>query len=113
MDGIVVCENLQEDHKQSCGWYQDDSCCGKLQVPESSIAPMPLNERKVIVRRAAMYMYHNAIINTGTGVPTDAMGPILAEEGLKDSITLTVESGVYGVSLPEEGISAYPEIPLP
>ena len=96
VDGIVVCENLQEDHKQSCGWYQDDSCCGKLQVPESSISPMPLNERKVIVRRAAMYMYHNAIINTGTGVPTDAMGPILAEEGLKDSITLTVESGVYG-----------------
>lgn len=96
VDAVVVCENPEENHKQSSSWYQDDSCCGLLQIPESVIKPIALNERKVIVRRAAMFMHPNVLINTGTGVPTDAMGPILSEEKLSNFVSLTVESGVYG-----------------
>jgi len=98
VDYVVVCEHPEENHRQSGGWYQDDSFAGLVQVPSggSPIANIPLNERKVIVRRAAMEMRPNAIINVGTGIPTDSMGPILAEENLQDCVSLTVESGVYG-----------------
>ena len=50
-------------------------------------------------------------MNIGTGIPGDTVGPALAEAGLADAITLTVESGVYG-GVPaggvDFGITAHP-----
>ncbi|WP_338819728.1 Caffeate CoA-transferase [Moorella thermoacetica] len=103
VDAIVVCQNPDEDHRQTSSWVFDPAYCGDLRVPVSRIEPLPLNIRKVIGRRAMMELEPDAIINLGTGIPNDVVGPIAAEEGILDDITITVESGVYG-GIPAGGI---------
>ena len=96
IDDVVVCENVFEEHKQTYSWYFDPSYCGLVRVPETAVKSIPLNERKVIGRRALMELLPDTIINIGTGIPNDVVGPILAEENASDCVSVTVESGVYG-----------------
>ncbi|BCV21398.1 acyl CoA:acetate/3-ketoacid CoA transferase [Moorella sp. Hama-1] len=103
VDAIVVCQNPDEDHRQTSSWVFDPAYSGDLRVPVSIMEPYPLNIRKVIGRRALMELEPDAIINLGTGIPNDVVGPIAAEEGILDDITITVESGVYG-GIPAGGI---------
>ena len=55
-----------------------------------------MNLRKVIGRRALMELQVNDVLNVGTGIPNDVVGPIISEEGVGDDVTVTVESGIYG-----------------
>ena len=103
VDYVVVAENPFENHRQSSGWYQDDTYSGQIRAPYAELDIYPMNERKVIGRRALMQLKKNSIINVGTGIPNDTVGPILAEENLMDDIMITVESGVYG-GVPAGGI---------
>lgn len=96
IDAVVVAENPLEDHKQTFSWYYDPSYAGLVRVPESALKQIPLNERKVIGRKALTLMKKDAIINIGTGIPNDVVGPIMAEEGINDCVSVTVESGIYG-----------------
>lgn len=96
VDYVVVSENPEENHRQTSGWFQDDTYSGQRRAPSAELQIMPLNERKVIGRRAMMQLKMDAVINVGTGIPNDSVGPILAEEGLMDDIMVTVESGIYG-----------------
>jgi propionate CoA-transferase len=50
-----------------------------------------------------MELSENDILNVGTGIPNDVVGPIIAEEGISDNVTITVESGIYG-GVPMGGI---------
>ena len=43
-----------------------------------------------------MQLTKDSVINVGTGIPNDTVGPILAEEGMMNDIMVTVESGIYG-----------------
>lgn len=96
IDGVVVCENPFEDHRQTSSWYFDPSYSGQLRVPQGAIEPIPFNERKFIGRRAAMELYKGCIVNLGTGIPNDVIGNICNEEKISDGIMITVESGIYG-----------------
>ncbi|MBS4178792.1 acyl CoA:acetate/3-ketoacid CoA transferase [Lederbergia citrea] len=104
VDGIVIADNDEEEHRQTSSYFYHPVYSGDLKVPVSfSSKPLPLNERKIIGRRAAMELFPNAIVNLGTGIPGDMIGPIANEEGISDSITLTIESGVIG-GIPEGGV---------
>jgi propionate CoA-transferase len=103
VDAIVVCQNPDEDHRQTSSWSFDPSYSGDLRKPLSKINPLPISIRKVIGRRAMMELKVGSIINLGTGIPNDVVGPIAAEEGILDLITITVESGIYS-GLPAGGI---------
>ncbi len=96
IDGIVICDNVFENHKQTFSWYYDPAYCGKVRVPATAVKVLPLNERKVIGRRALMLLKPDQIINIGTGIPNDVIGPIVAEEKVDDMLSVTVESGIYG-----------------
>lgn len=96
IDYIVVAENPEEDHRQTNCAYFDPAFCGDIKIPLDSLPPLPLTVRKVIGRRAVALIKPGSIINLGTGIPNDVVGPIAAEEGLSDQFTITVESGVYG-----------------
>lgn len=96
VDAIVVCENPMEEHRQTYSWYYDPTYSGEALAPEQEIQPLPNNVRKIICRRAAAELVPNQIINTGTGIPNENFGYIIAEENLSDIVTITVESGVYG-----------------
>ena len=34
------------------------------------------------------------VLNVGTGIPNDVVGPIITEEGMSEDVTITVESGI-------------------
>lgn len=96
VDAVVVCDNPQEDHRQTRSWYYDPSYSGQSLAPEQAVGTIPLTERKAIGRRAMMELLPDQIINIGTGIPNDVVGAIIAEEDLADDVMVTVESGVYG-----------------
>ena len=56
---------------------------------------IPLNERKVIARRALMEVEPGYIGNVGVGI-CDGIGVVAKEEGVSDEFTLTVETGIIG-----------------
>lgn len=56
---------------------------------------MPLNERKVIARRALMEVEPGDIGNVGVGI-CDGIGVVAKEEKVNDTFTLTVETGAVG-----------------
>jgi len=93
VDYIVVAK--PENHLQTRVTYYDPSWDGHIRKPLEGIPPMPLDERKVICRRAAMELRNGACVNMGIGIP-DGVGSVAAEEGVVDNIKLTVELGTFG-----------------
>ena len=90
VDSLVV--GSAEDNMQCLGMPYDGSFTGEFRIPVDAIEPVPLNQRKVIARRAAMELPKDAIVNLGTGVP-ETIANVAAEEGISDYMTLTVEAG--------------------
>ena len=84
-----------ENHMQTIATQFNPALCGDIKVPTDSLAPMPLDERKVIARRAALEVAPGAITNLGIGIPA-GIPSVAAEEGVADSLTLSIESGVNG-----------------
>ena len=84
-----------ENHMQTIATQFNPALCGDIRVPTDSLAPMPLDERKVIARRAALEVAPGAITNLGIGIPA-GIPSVAAEEGVADSLTLSIESGVNG-----------------
>ena len=96
IDVVVLCPTPEEDHRQTHSFSFDPAYCGDIKVPASSDDILEMNLRKVIGRRALMELHINDVLNVGTGIPNDVVGPILAEESISDDVTITVESGIYG-----------------
>jgi propionate CoA-transferase len=94
VDGVVVAEQ-PEQHMQTYGTRYNAGLSGELRVPIESIKPLPLDEKKVIARRAALELLPNSIVNLGVGLP-DAVGIVAGEERVQDLMTLTVDPGVIG-----------------
>ena len=66
-----------------------------IQDFEEESGRMPLNERKVIARRALMEVEPGDIGNVGVGI-CDGIGVVAKEEGVNEQFTLTVETGAVG-----------------
>lgn len=96
IDAIVVCDNPEEDHRQTSSWFFDPAYCGNIRESQSKNTPLPLTIRKAIGRRAVMEMYDGCVVNLGTGIPNDVVGAIVEEEEVNENIMITVESGIYG-----------------
>ena len=103
IDAVVMCPNPEEDHRQTHSFAFDPAYCGDIKVPVSDSDALPMNLRKVIGRRALMELHVDDVLNVGTGIPNDVVGPIISEEGVGDDVTVTVESGIYG-GIPMGGV---------
>ena len=73
-----------------------------MRAPVDRIAPLPLDERKVIARRCAFELPLGGIVNLGIGMP-EGVAAVAAEEKLLDLLTLTAEPGILG-GLPQGGL---------
>lgn len=103
IDAAVICEHPEEDHRQTHSFAFDPAYCGDIKVPVEASERLPLTVRKLIGRRALMELSMDDVLNVGTGIPNDVVGPILAEEEVQSDVTITVESGIYG-GIPMGGI---------
>lgn len=103
VDAVVVSDKPETDHRQTHSVFYDPAYSGDIKVPVSAMEPIQLNMRKVIGRRGVMELFPGAIVNLGTGIPGDTIGPVSSEEGIDGLIILTIESGVIG-GVPEGGI---------
>lgn len=107
----VVIATTTDCQWQTEGVYFNPGFNGDVTVPLSSIPDIPLDERKIIARRAAMELRQDILVNLGVGVPS-SIANVIAEEHCSEMITLSTEHGAIGglpASLPHFGHSYNPE----
>lgn len=94
VDYVVVAK--PENHPQTftSDVYQPE-LTGDVRIPLDAVGKMPLQERKICGRRAALELKQNTLVNLGIGMP-DAVAAVAAEEGISSEFTLSIESGVLG-----------------
>jgi propionate CoA-transferase len=101
VDCVVV--GPPENHWQTFGSTYQPAFSGELRIPTGSLASSPLNERKVIARRAAMELRPNSVVNLGVGIP-EVVASVANDEHILQYLTLTAEPGVIG-GMPMGGLN--------
>jgi propionate CoA-transferase len=101
VDCVVVAR--PENHCQTFATQYDPAFSCEERVPIKSIEPMPLDERKIIARRASLEIKPNSIVNLGIGMP-EGVSRVAAEEDILDLMTLTTEPGAIG-GIPAGGLN--------
>ena len=99
----VVLATEPAHHMQTFSEAYNPAYSGEIRIPLDSLPPLPLTERKVIARRAALELQPNSVINLGIGMP-EAVAGVANEERIIDLLTLTAEPGVIG-GIPASGMS--------
>lgn len=99
VDALVIAE--PEHHMQTYATTYNPALSGEVRVPVRTLPPLPLDDKKVIARRAAMELLPNSVVNLGIGLP-DCVGRVANEEKIYDLMTLTVDPGVMG-GIPASG----------
>lgn len=93
VDCVVVAE--PEHHRMNYGVAYDPALSGETRVPVDAMEKMPLDERKIIARRAAFELPVNGVINLGVGAP-DGVAAVANEEKVIQHVTMTTEAGAVG-----------------
>ena len=101
VDCVVVAQ--PEHHWQTFAVQYDPAFSGEVRARMSVIAPMPMSERKIIARRAALELNANSVVNLGIGMP-EGLASVANEERIVDLMTLTAEPGVIG-GMPAGGLN--------
>jgi len=111
VDYLVVCEDPDE-HWMTFAEQYNPAYTGEIVLPDAAHAPLPLDARKIVQRRAALEIarHRPRVVNLGVGMPAN-VGAIAREENIT-GFTMTVEAGPIG-GVPAErlsfGASANPE----
>jgi propionate CoA-transferase len=99
VDAVVIAD--PKDHEQTFGCGYDPTLTGQFRAPLVASQPVAMSPKKVIGRRAALELQPDVVVNLGVGAP-EYVALVADEEGVADSITLTVEGGAIG-GVPQGG----------
>ena len=86
MVDVVVPVSDMKYHMQTFDINYDPSLSGEHRVSLQAAAPLPLTDKKIIARRAAMELRKGIVVNLGIGAP-EYISNVAAEEGITDHFT--------------------------
>lgn len=117
VDLVVIASDPERQHRQTdAAAFDPVYLAVRDAAPDRRSPPARFSSRLAIGRRAVRFLRPRDVVNIGTGIPGDTVGPALDEAGLMSEVTLTVESGVYG-GVPaggiDFGIAAHPAAIIP
>jgi propionate CoA-transferase len=100
VDYIVKAQN-PDNHRQCIAnpRYRPE-LTGEIKTLAAAVEPLKMSLRKIIARRAVMELKPDVIVNLGVGIPS-GIGSVAAEEGLGQTMTMSVESGPMGGAVQE------------
>jgi propionate CoA-transferase len=101
VDCVVLAD--PENHRQTYATAHNGAFSGQIRVPMDRQAPMVLDERKIMARRAALELPPGGVVNLGIGMP-EGVAVVAAEEKVLQFVTLTAEPGVIG-GMPQGGLN--------
>lgn len=90
VDIVVVNPKQEQLYNGSDAFFSGDYI-----AEEGEVNPLPLDQRKVVARRALMEIGVGNVGNVGVGI-ADGIGTVAREEGIGEEFTLTVETGAVG-----------------
>jgi propionate CoA-transferase len=100
VDYVVPATDPERYHRQTDSSVLDEqylrSSPSSPSSPPSAGELPPFGPKTVIGRRSALLTSPGNVVNLGTGIPGDNVGPAIRELGLCGGVLLTLESGVYG-----------------
>jgi propionate CoA-transferase len=100
VDCAVVAQ--PQHHHQTYGTAYNPAFAGEFRVALDMFEALPLDERKVIARRAAFELPMGGVVNLGIGMP-EGVAAVANEERVLNYLTLTAEPGVIG-GVPQSGL---------
>jgi propionate CoA-transferase len=101
VDCVVVAQ--PEYHAQTYAVHYHPGYSAEIRVPLETLAPMPMDERKIIARRCAFELPPGGVVNLGIGMP-EGVAAVANEEQILRYLTLTTEPGVIG-GVPASGLN--------
>lgn len=101
VDCVVVART--ENHWQTYATFYNPAYSCEFKIPTATVEPLPMDERKLIARRAAFELKPNMMVNLGIGMP-EGVANVANEEGIFDYLTLTAEAGSIG-GIPASGLN--------
>jgi propionate CoA-transferase len=101
VDCVVVAD--PENHWQTFAVKHNPAFSSEIKVPVETLDAIPLDERKIIARRATLELKLNSVVNLGIGMP-EGVANVANEEGMLDYLTLTTEPGTIG-GIPAGGLN--------